>query len=447
MDYQQAVAYIDSYTDYEKTPVPHAAANYDLRRVDELLARLDDPHRKAKSAHITGTKGKGSTAAMIASALSFSGYTTGLYTSPHLHTINERIRIDGRLITDDEFAVVITRLLPEAEEVNRKATYGQLTTFELLTALAFAYFAENGVAFQVLEVGLGGTYDATNVIYPEVAILTTIGYDHMEILGHTLREIATEKAGIIKPGCVVITSPQAEEAEIVIRDACFRQKAKLVSVGREVSWQNLGFDTERQRLRVDGRLDSYDLAIPLLGEHQLVNAATAVAALEVLAERGFAISKDSVINGLSQVHWPGRFQILNRSPVVVVDGAHNSDSARRLRETLEKYLAYDRAFLVIGASSDKDIAAIVDELHPAFANVIATRSKHPRAMSLERIVAEFARRGTAAEVAKDVPAALARALDVAGPRDVVCVTGSLFVVAEALDEAQRLKLAKSTPKC
>ncbi len=432
--YQQAIDYLSSYTDYEIVPrLAHNAANYDLRRVDELLARLGNPHRKARSVHITGTNGKGSTAVMVASALTVSGYTTGLYTSPHLHSWRERIRVDGELISEEEFVSLVERVKPEVKAVNRKATYGRLTTFELLTVLAFAYFGLKEANFQVLEVGMGGRFDATSVITPEVCIITSISLDHTEVLGSSLAEIAGEKAAIIKPGSITVTSPQPGEAEGVIEKACLNRGAELVRVGRDVTGRSLGFDLNRQLLQVKGRLGSYDLSIPLLGRHQLVNATTAVAALEVLAEKGFKISGDSITRGLARVNWRGRFEILGRHPLLVVDGAHNPDAARGLRESLEQYLDFDRAILVIGTSDDKDIAGIVSELSSLFDKVIATRSHHPRATAPASIVAEFRRHGVDAQAVEAVSEALSLALALAGTGDLVCVAGSLFVVAEAIE--------------
>jgi len=434
MDYQQALDWIDSYTDYEKTPMPHAAANYDLRRVDELLERLGNPHLRARSIHIAGTKGKGSIAAMIASVLTASGYTTGLYTSPHLHTLRERIRVNGELISEAELISLVGRLKPEVEAVNCRATYGRLTIFELLTALGFIYFNSKRADFQVLEVGLGGKYDATNVINPEVCVITSISFDHMDILGHTLTEIATEKGGIIKPGSIVVTSPQSREAAGVIEGICINRGAKLVRVGVDVTWQGLGFVSNQQSFWVKGKLGSYELSIPLLGDYQLENAATAVAVLEVLAEKSFDISKNNIINGLAQVSWPGRFQILNHHPLILVDGAHNSYSARRLKQSLEQYFHPDRATLVIGVSFDKNIAGIASELLPFFDKVIATRSRHPRAMAPASIVAEFRKHRIETQATDNVPVALSLALAQAGDRDLICVTGSLFVVAEAIEQ-------------
>ncbi len=436
MDYQQALDFIYSYIDYEVASRPaYSPENYDLRRMHELLTRLGNPHLKAKSVHIAGTKGKGSVAAMVASVLKASAYTTGLYTSPHLTFLNERIRVDGELISNEELVALVEKAKPDIEAVHRKATYGQLTTFEVMTALAFAYFALKGVDFQVLEVGLGGRLDATNVIQPEVCIITSISLDHTEVLGSSLAEIAMQKAGIIKPVSMVVTSPQYDEVDKVIEDACHNCGARLVRVSSDVTWQSLSFDTDRQLFQVRGRLGSYKISLPLLGHYQLENAATAVAALEVLAEKGFNISPDSIIDGLERVKWPGRFQVLGHRPWLVVDGAHNPDSARKLRESLEQGFNFNRAILVIGTSFDKDIAGIVSELTPIFDRVIVTRSRHPRAVEPLPVVAEFARRGVKAQVVDDVPSALAVALSLAGERDLVCVTGSLFVAAEAIEQA------------
>jgi dihydrofolate synthase/folylpolyglutamate synthase len=442
MDYRQAIDYITSYTDYEKIGMPHDPAFYDLRRVDELLSSLGNPHQKASSVHITGTNGKGSVAAMVASALSASGYTTGLYTSPHLHSWRERIRVDGKLISEAELAALVARLKPEVEAVNERASYGELTTFEFLTALAFAYFGQKGVDFQVLEVGMGGKFDATSVIKPVVGIITSIGFDHTDVLGTTLAEIASEKCGIIKPEGTVVTSPQPDEVVAVISKTCRQRGAQLVTVGKDVTWQGLGFDLDGQRLRVQGRRDSYELSLPLLGEHQLVNAATAVAALEVLAEKNFNIPKECVIKGLKLVSWPGRLQVISRRPLVVVDGAHNIDAARSLKRSIEQYFNFERAILVIGASEDKDIAGIVSELYSLFNEVIVTRSRHPRAMAPALLAAEFAGRGVEAQVAEDVSSALSQALALAGEKDLVCVAGSLFIVGEAMEQAARLSLKR-----
>jgi len=437
VNYQQAIDYINSYTDYEKIGMPHDPAFYDLRRVDELLSLLGNPHRKAGSIHITGTNGKGSVAVMIAAALAAAGYKTGLYTSPHFHTWRERIRVDGELISEDEMARLVTELMPRVEAVNEKATYGKLTTFEFLTALAFSYFGQKGVKFQVLEVGLGGKFDATSVITPLVSVITPISFDHTDVLGSTLREITAEKCGVIKPDSIVISAPQPPEAAGVIKDVCRQRRAGLITVGKDVTWRGLSFALDGQRLRVQGRI-SYELFLPLLGDHQLVNAATAVAALEVLADKGFDIPRESVAKGLEQVSWPGRFQILRRRPLLVVDGGHNIGAARSLTQSIKQYLDFERAILVMGTSQDKDIASLVAELAPLFDQVIVTRSGHPRALPPAPLAAAFARHGIKVQLTADVPSALSLALSLAGEKDLVCVAGSLFVVAEAMEAAAGL---------
>ena len=438
--FQQALDYIYSFIDYEREPRPRDAVHYDLRRMDELLARLDVPHLDTPTVHIAGTKGKGSVAAMITSTLTAACYKTGLFTSPHLHVFNERIRIDDRLISDEEVIALVEKLKPEVKAVNEEATYGVLTTFEVITALGFAYFKHKGVDVQVIEVGLGGRLDATNVVRPDVCIITSISLDHTEVLGNTLTEIATEKAGIIKRGSIVVTSPQADEAGKVLERTCQDCNAVQIRVGNDVTWQRLAFDSGGQSFQVKGRTGSYELSIPLLGQHQLENAAVAVAALEVLIENGFSIDGNDVVRGLAEVNWPGRLQVLSRNPLVVADGAHNPYSARKLREALEQYFHFERGVLIMGASADKDVAGMVSELVPLFDRVIITRSIHPRSMPVESIVAEFTEYRAEVKETDDISTALPLAMSMVGEKDIICVTGSLFVVAGAIEQAEQLGL-------
>ncbi len=442
--YQQALDYLYSFIDYETMHQPRDASHFDLRRMDELLGRLDNPHLKARTVHIAGTKGKGSTAAMVASVLSTAGYKTGLYTSPHLTDLRERFRIDGELISEAVIIELVDRLKPEVEIVNQEARYGRLTTFEILTALGFLYFAKEGVDFQVVEAGLGGRLDATNVVRPEVCIITAIGLDHTDVLGDSLAQIAGEKAGIIKPGSVVASSPQTDEAACVIKERCIENNIRLVRAGIDVNWQSHGFKLDRQLLEIKGRLTDYRIALPLLGSYQRENAAVAVAALEVLAENGFNITHNDIITGFEKVSWPGRFQVMGQKPLVVVDGAHNPASIRQFKLSLADYIKnclgfeekskpFDRAILVIGASLDKDIGGIVSELFPLFNEVIVTRSRHPRAMVATSIMAEFRKYGLEPHIAESVAQAVSLALSRAGKRDLVCITGSLFVAGEAVE--------------
>jgi len=431
VNYKAALDYVLSYADYER--ISRSVVIFDIARIQELLKRLGEPQRTAKSVHIAGTKGKGSVSAMIASVLSASGYQTGLYTSPHLLTMRERIQVEGEPISQEEFAVIVDGLKPEVESINEWGVLGELTTFEILTALAFVYFHKKGVDFQVLETGLGGRLDATNVVDPEVCIITSISFDHTEVLGDTLRKIAREKAGIIKPGSVVVCAPQTAEALMVIEEVCQEREAKLIKVGQEFTWRSNGFALSCQSLQLTGMRGEYDLTIPLLGEYQLENAAVAVAALEVLTDQGMQISSESIARGLSQVCWPGRLQILQHSPLFVVDGAHNAYSAMKLREALNQYFNFDNVILILGASQDKDINEMVAELSTLSNKIIVTPSRHPRAATASRLAEEFSKWGINPQVAGNVPSAVDLALAGAKMGDLVCATGSLFVVAEVIE--------------
>ena len=431
MDFQTAVDYVLSFADYER--LSRSAVVFDIARIEALLKRIGNPHLTAKSVHVAGTKGKGSTSAMVASVLTASGYRTGLYTSPHLHTIRERIKVDGRLISEGEFAALVEGLKPDIEHINRFGALGELTTFEILTTLAFVYFNERAVDFQVLETGLGGRLDATNVVKPEVCVVTSISLDHTEVLGETIAQIAAEKAGIIKLGSKVVCAPQKAEAATVIEKVCRDRGASLIKIGEEITWRKTKINESGQSFHLKGTRDEYDLTIPLLGEHQLENAAAAVAALEIAHDQAPGISAKSIATGLSQVYWPGRLQVLQRSPLFIVDGAHNADSASRLREALKQYFEFDDVILIVGTSQEKDISGIVAELSSLTSHVIVTRSAHPRAATTATLVSEFSKWGVNPEPTEDIASAVSLALTKAKPGDLVCATGSLFVVSEVME--------------
>ncbi|OGO44796.1 MAG: hypothetical protein A2Z05_03155, partial [Chloroflexi bacterium RBG_16_60_22] len=354
MDYKEALEYLLRFADYER--LPRSGIVWDLRRMERLLEGLGNPQHAARTVHVAGTKGKGSTAAMIASVLVQAGRRTGLYTSPHLLSFTERIQVDGKPIAGADWARLTESLVPHVEAVNREGAFGELTTFEILTALAFACFREVGAEFQVVEVGLGGRLDATNVVRPQVCVMTSISYDHMDVLGDTLTKIAGEKAGIIKPGAAVVAAPQFPEAMAVIERVCRERGVPLVRVGEDVTWRAGAFSPEGQSFRVKGLKGEYDLRIPLLGEHQLENAAAAVAAVEALDA---AIPAAAVVDGLARVKWPGRLHVLRRAPWVVVDAAHNAYSMKRLGEALQRHFKYDHLTLILGFGGDKDVAGMV----------------------------------------------------------------------------------------
>jgi dihydrofolate synthase / folylpolyglutamate synthase len=434
MNYKQAEDYILNFTDYEKMPgIAYTSTNYDLRRMEKLLQPLGNPHLGTRTVHVAGTKGKGSTAAMISQTLIAAGYRTGLFTSPHLHTLRERIRINGAMISETDFAAFVTELKPIVESVNKQAAFGELTTFEILTAVVFAYFKKNCLDFQVLEVGLGGRLDATNVVKPDVCVITSLSLDHTDILGDSVAKIAIEKAGIIKPGCSVVSAPQVRNAARIIKQVCHQQRAKLIQVGRDVTWRKTSGDLYGQTLTVITKNGNYDLTIPLLGDYQLENAAIAVAAIEALAPLGTRISAQDMAQGFSQVSWPGRLQILSREPTVVVDGAHNAYSMNKLVAVVKELFNYQRCFIIFGTSCDKDILGMAQELQPLSNHIIITSSSHPRAASSSLLAEKFNSLGLKPVIVVNVAEALSKALSLAKKTDLILITGSLFVVAEAID--------------
>jgi len=432
MDYNTALRRLLSLTDYERAAgVAPRHQRYDLGRIEAFLERLGHPHKCAPVVHIAGTKGKGSTAALCASALRAQGYSVGLYTSPHLHSFRERIRTNGHPLSEGEFASLVEDVWPMVVEFSRSGGLGDLTLFETLTAMAFWQFSRRRVDFQVVEVGLGGRLDSTNVVEPEVCVITSLSLDHTSILGETMEKIAYEKAGIIKPGTVVVSAPQREEARRVVREVCASRGALLEEVERSVSWRSGQTTLEGQAFHVDGGLGSYDLWMPLLGDHQLENAVTSVAALEALMKKGHALAPEALARGFSRVEWPCRLEVLRRSPLMVADGAHNPYSAAKLREAISAYFPFRRVILVFGALGDKNLLGMVEELSQLNPTVLATRSRHPRSVASSKVAEAFRGHGVSATAVEGVREAVVRALDMAHEGDLVLAAGSLFVAAEA----------------
>ena len=335
--YTSALRRLLSLVDFERMAgIGAPLLKQDLARVEELVHRLGDPQRCAPVVHIAGTKGKGSVAAMVASMLTAAGLRTGLFTSPHLYTFRERIRLDCKPVSEELFAHQLDRVWPAVEAMGVAGDDSRPTTFETLTAMAFDLFREQQVDVQVIEVGLGGRLDSTNVAHGDVAVITSLSLDHTAILGDALSQIAAEKAGIIKPGARVVLAPQPPEATEVVLSRCSEQGASVLRLGHEVTWRPGSFNLRGQELRVTTPIRAYDLSVPLLGDHQRENAAAAVAAVEALE---IGVSADAVAQGLRTVEWPGRFQVLSTEPNVVVDGAHNSHSMARLRQAALEYFS------------------------------------------------------------------------------------------------------------
>lgn len=435
MSYQTALERLLSLPDFERMQnIPAGQWSYDLDCMYEFLHILGDPHLKLPAIHVTGTKGKGSTAAMMASVLTAAGYRSGLFISPHLHTIRERICINGEPMNGVGFAGLVDTLWPVVETAEREKAC-QVTLFELLTTMAFIGFIREHCAYQVLEVGLGGRLDATNVVErPLVSIITSISLDHTAILGNTVEAIAGDKAGIIKPGCPVVTAPQAPTALEKIRHVAREQGAPLRVIGMDYTWERLDYDLGGQAFRIHGQRDSFEGWLPLLGRHQIENAACVVAACRALQKQGVALSDNAIQEGLRRVRWPGRLEVLGHAPLVVVDGSHNPYSAVRLREAIDEYLPHQRMVLVFGVSSDKDLDGMARELAPATWMVFACRSRSSRARSTADIKAAFARLGVPTREFPTVAAATDAALNIARGDDLVLGSGSLFTVAEVREK-------------
>lgn len=440
--YQDALDTIFSYVNYEKkVRYPYNAVTFDLGRIEHVLDLLGRPHDRFRCVHIAGTKGKGSTSVLVESVLRTAGFKTGLFTSPHLHTFRERIRLNGELMTKAQLVDLLERCRPAIDATPN------ITAFEIMTMLAFQFFAEQGVDWAVLEVGLGGRLDATNVVHPAVCAITSLSYDHMELLGHTLSLIAFEKAGIIKPGVPVVSAPQEPEAMAVIRRVCQDTGAPLIVVGQDWVCDPDGRDLTGQYLRVTGPGGQpvlSGLRIRLLGQHQRDNATTAIAMLHELRSQGVEIGDEALRRGLAAARWPGRFEVLHQRPALVVDSAHNADSARKLRAALANYFprpARRRLAIIFGASADKDIEGMLRTFlapesetgYPPADKVIVTKSGHLRSAEPARL-ADLVRSLNATcpiSVQPDVDGALIEAMVWAGPDDLICVTGSIFVVAQA----------------
>ncbi len=426
--YQETLDYLYRFVDYSLVRnFRFTPEKFNLARVERLLALMGNPHHRYPVVHVAGTKGKGSTSALIASALSAAGYKTGFYSSPHLSEFTERFQIDGRQIDPGELVNIVDAMKPLIEQV------AEISWFEITTALGFEWFARQGVKMAVIEVGLGGRLDATNVVNPLVAVITSLSMDHISVLGDTLAKIAFEKAGIIKPGRPAVTAPQRPEALEVIQAAARERGSRLVEVGRDVLYRPLEHSLAGQSFELEAGGRAVKIEIPLLGLHQVENAACAFAALQVVREQGYAVSDEAICAGFGRVVWPGRFELLRVDPPVIVDSAHNRDSARRLRQAIDDYLPNRPVVLVFGASEDKDVRGILGELTPRVRQIVATQSEHPRAMAADKIVDIAREYGCPAQAAAPIEKAVELALEQAGQEAAVVAAGSLFIAAAFRD--------------
>ena len=430
-----AVNYLDSLTNYERVPrARYTPGNFGLSRMGRLLSAMGNPHRSFKSVHIVGTKGKGSTAVMTAEMLRACGYRVGLYTSPHVLQVRERIVVDGSMISEGAFAKGVAAVAA----LTKKARLPAPTYFEILTAAAFQFFATKGVDIAVIETGMGGRLDATNVILPEVVGLVGISLDHAAQLGDNLPAIAREKVGVFKKGVPVISAPQRPEVREVVQEAAAELDVPLVFAS-----ENVGFSYRFEFSREIGRHARICLTtptsrfehvlVPLMGEHQASTCAVALRIVDTLKSRGFKIDDQQAQDGLNNVNLSGRMQIVSETPRILVDGAHNAASIDALIRGIGQHIAYDSMIVIFGCQKDKDIHGMLRRLQLGADKMIFTSTRSPRSADPAELAAEYTEiSGKMAQVGRSLSDALAIATSAISREDLICITGSFYLVGQAV---------------
>lgn len=407
-----------------------------LENISQLLRFLGEPQKELKVIHVTGTNGKGSVCAMISSILRCAGFKIGMYTSPHLIRFTERIQVDGREISQKEVLRLFNKIKPFIERMMKESRTKQPTFFEVTTALALLHFAEEKVDFAVVEVGLGGSLDATNVVDPLVCVITHIALEHTKHLGRNLEDIAKEKAGIIKNCVPVVTAENNEKALNVIKNTCEERNCKMIRVGKDVSYEKIKTDIDHQYFNVKTDVNEYNnLKIKLLGDHQLVNAATAIGAIELLRYQHIDVPIKAVEEGLLKTNWPARLEVMHRSPLIILDSTHNYDGLKAFRSSLDIF-DYKRMILILGILNDKDLEMMIKEIAPLAHTIIATRPKSERAYD-SKVIADIAKKYIEKNfiknviVEEEVVEAVKHALSTAKKNDLICITGSIYTAGEA----------------
>ncbi|HID0817970.1 bifunctional folylpolyglutamate synthase/dihydrofolate synthase [Clostridium botulinum] len=423
MDYKEAREYIQSKAKF--------GSNLGLERTEKLLELLGNPHKRLRCIHIAGTNGKGSTTAMISAVLKESGYKVGMYTSPYIEEFEERIQINGHNITKEDLGYIITKVANIVEKVENMG-YGNPTEFEIITVAMFYYFCLKEVDFAVIEVGLGGRLDSTNVLEPILSIITSISYDHMNILGETLEEITYEKAGIIKKA-PVITYPQKKEVEKNIEKVCKEKNCELIKVEDnlinieiEIIEKNMG----QQSFKLKTKEDTYNICLSLLGEHQIKNCITVILALEKLMKLGIKIEKIHIISALKKVKWSARLEIVNKNPLTVIDGAHNIDGIESLKNNVSKYFKYNKLILILGILKDKQVEDMIKTLVPLADRVLTVAPHNDRGESSKELMHIVLKHNESCEHLEDYKECYDKAKFYCEDGDMILICGSLYMVGD-----------------
>lgn len=447
--YQEALNYLYSFIDYSLTRnLRYSAEKFNLSRMAAFMGLLSNPQNNYKVIHVAGTKGKGSTSAMLTSILSSAGYKTGFYSSPHMIEFNERIRIGDQQISKQKLVDLVDELKPFVAQVE------ELTTFEITTGLAFQYFSEEKVDLAVIEVGMGGRLDATNIVSPILSVITSISHDHMKVLGTTLSQIAGEKAGIIKAGVPVIVSPQKKAAEEAIRAVATARGAPILPADQlfqikrsDYSLEGQYFSLRSLAMAINVQLDNVeatergDFFIPLIGDHQLENARSAYICVQALRQKGFRISENQIEEGFKNIQWPGRMEVISHNPLIIVDGAHNRDSFRKFKATVDTYLPGKKRLLIFGASEDKEVELMLEIIQTSIDELIITRAQHPRALEGEKIAAIAGKLGMKFIITDSVEIGLEQATQDYTEDSVILAAGSIFI-AGAVKEIWKNRTAR-----
>lgn len=439
MNYDEAMAYIKNTAKF--------GSKLGLDRTEKILELLGNPHKKIKCIHIAGTNGKGSTTAMMANILVEAGYKVGSYTSPFIEEFEERIQINNKNIPKEDLSHIVTEVSKAVEKVVELG-YSNPTEFEIITCVGFLYFYQSKIDFAMIEVGIGGRLDSTNVITPILSVITSISLDHTLILGDTIDKIAYEKAGIIKEGIPVIMFPQQKQSEEVIETTCREKNCKLIKVpqcsstylGKENLQQvditsmegtmNVSNNVITQKVRVETSNNNYIIDLALLGKHQLLNCSVAVHAIEELIGLGTKISKDNIIMGFRSVKWPARMEVMNKKPLVVIDGAHNIDGIEKLTESIDMYFNYNKIILILGILADKEVEEMIKIIVPKVSRVITVTPHSERAELSEELKTQVERYTNNCEAIEDYTEAYEKALSYCQEEDLLLVSGSLYMVGD-----------------